>query len=144
MNPCLLEWASVLFLWWTKTHMRTCRQWKCRYWFYAFLLIDSWSQFCPKNHSNKGNKKTNFTYLHLLHLLTLVSTNILQSSSIILPILFYFFLGPGAFRLHSTAYIQLYRSSEHGGDTSIDTSNIQSFQSDMMQCWASIINLINQ
>lgn len=59
-----------------------------------------------------------------------------------LPILF--FPGPGAFRLHSTAYIQLYRSSEHGGDTSIDTSNIQSFQSDMMQCWASIINLINQ
>lgn len=52
--------------------------------------------------------------------------------------------GPEAFRLHSTAYIQLYCGSEHRGDTSIDTSDIQSYHSDMMQYGASIISVISQ
>lgn len=51
---------------------------------------------------------------------------------------------PGAFRLHSTAYIQLCCGSEHGTDTSIDTRVIQSYHRDMMQCSASIITLISQ
>lgn len=51
---------------------------------------------------------------------------------------------PQAFRLHSTTYIQLCCGSERGSDTSIDTSVIQSYHSDMMQRWASIISLISQ
>lgn len=89
----------------------------------------------------------NCTFLQRTHLLTLMRSNISHSSPpsfFFLPILHSLSSGPGAFRLHSTAYIQLCRGSEHGGDTSIDTSDIQSYHRDMMQCRASIISLISQ
>lgn len=75
-----------------------------------------------------------------------MGSNAFHSSapSFSLPVLHSLSSGPGAFSLHSTAYIQLYHGSEHGDDTSIDTSDIQSYHSDMMQCWASIISLISQ
>lgn len=67
----------------------------------------------------------------------------------LIPFISPFLLGslwsdPGAFRLHSTAYIQLCCGSEHGTDTSIDTRVIQPYHRDMMQRRASIITLISQ
>lgn len=67
----------------------------------------------------------------------------------LIPFISLFLLGslwsdPGAFRLHSTRYIQLCCGSEHGTDTSIDTRVIQPHHRDMMQCRASIITLISQ
>lgn len=85
-----------------------------------------------------------YAFHHHAHLLTLMSNISHSSPQSFLPVLYSLSSGPGAFRLHNPAYIQLYHGSEHGVDTSIDTSDIQSYHSYMMQCWASIISLISQ
>lgn len=87
----------------------------------------------------------NYTFFPTAHFIDIYEDKHLPLIPFITPFLLQSLLSdPGAFRLHSTEYIQLCCGSEHGSDTSIDTRVIQSYHRDMMQCWASIITLISQ
>lgn len=104
--------------------------------------ILSWA-FCELRY-RYNNLQSTHTSLSPCVLLTFTRTNISHLSLSSLFLLGSLWSDPRAFRLHSTAYIQLCCGSEHGTDTSIDTRVIQSHHRDMMQCGASIITLISQ